>query len=163
MTQNGDVPKPRDDHSLCKVDDQCFISFGGFVEGQRVNECYMGVKSGNTIEWSLMPSNGDLPCPRASHSMACHEGKCYIYGGQDDDNSKLGDLWELDIQSNTYCQIPIGDEIVGRSGHTASVYNGKMYIFGGILELTKELNEMIAYNFTTKTFEIIHENTNTEV
>jgi len=38
-------------------------------------------------------------------------------------------------------------DITGRSGHSANIYNGKMYIFGGILELTKELNEMVAYNF----------------
>ena len=82
--------------------------------------------------------------------MVAHEGKCYIYGGQDDDNNKLGDLWELDLATQTYQEVPCGGDIVGRSGHSAGVYNGKMYVFGGILELTKELNEMIAYNFTTK-------------
>jgi len=32
---------------------------------------------------------------------------------------------------------------VGRSGHTAVSYNNKMYIFGGILEVTKELNDLL--------------------
>jgi hypothetical protein len=39
-----------------------------------------------------------------------------------------------------------------RSGHSANINNGKMYIFGGILELTKELNECICYDFATKSF-----------
>lgn len=30
-----------------------------------------------------------------------------------------------------------------------------MYIFGGILEVTKELNEMLIYNFDTCTFQIV--------
>lgn len=30
-----------------------------------------------------------------------------------------------------------------------------MYIFGGILELTKELNEMLCYDFATGKFECI--------
>mgnify|MGYP006155306363 FL=1 len=30
-----------------------------------------------------------------------------------------------------------------------------MYIFGGILELTKELNEMLIYDFKTGTFAIV--------
>lgn len=30
-----------------------------------------------------------------------------------------------------------------------------MYIFGGILELTKELNEMLCYNFETKSFQCL--------
>ena len=32
------------------------------------------------------------------------------------------------------------------------MHNGKMYIFGGILELTKELNEMLCYDFETRAF-----------
>ena len=34
-----------------------------------------------------------------------------------------------------------------------------MYIFGGILELTKELNEMLCYNFDTKCFQCISSDT----
>jgi len=37
-----------------------------------------------------------------------------------------------------------------------------MYVFGGILELTKELNEMIAYNFQTKQLEVISDNSNAD-
>jgi len=33
MKQEGDIPKPRDDHALCQVDDQSFVIFGGYVEG----------------------------------------------------------------------------------------------------------------------------------
>jgi len=40
-------------------------------------------------------------------------------------------------------------EPIARSGHSANIYNGQMYIFGGILELTKELNEMLIYDFGT--------------
>jgi len=51
LKQTGDVPKPRDDHSLSQIDAESFVIFGGFVEGSRVNECYIGCKKGNTIEW----------------------------------------------------------------------------------------------------------------
>ena len=30
-----------------------------------------------------------------------------------------------------------------------------MYVFGGILELTKELNEMLIYDFQSKSFSIV--------
>ena len=150
MKQTGDVPKPRDDHALCKIDDQSFVIFGGYVEGQRVNECYVGTKNGQTLNWTRVGAESkDMPCIRASHSMAHYQGKCYIFGGQDEDYNKLDDLWELDLSTYEFTMIPLpaGDAPLGRSGHSADVYNGKMYIFGGILELTKELNEMIAYNF----------------
>jgi len=91
-----------------------------------------------------------MPCERASHSIAHHEGKCYIFGGQDDDNNKLADIWELDLASGNYKQLELAAssfEPIGRSGHSANVFDGKMYIFGGILELTKEINEMMVFDF----------------
>jgi hypothetical protein len=38
-----------------------------------------------------------------------------------------------------------------------------MIIFGGILELTKELNEMLLYDFGTKSFSIIGESHNEDL
>ena len=38
-----------------------------------------------------------------------------------------------------------------------------MIIFGGILELTKELNEMLIYDFGTKSFSIIGETHNEDL
>ena len=40
-----------------------------------------------------------------------------------------------------------------RSGATAVTFNNKMYIFGGIYELTKELNDMVVYDFAAKRFQ----------
>ena len=34
-----------------------------------------------------------------------------------------------------------------------------MYVFGGILELTKELDDLFSYDFTSKTFTAISEGT----
>ena len=38
-----------------------------------------------------------------------------------------------------------------------------MIIFGGILELTKELNEMLLYDFGTKAFQVIGETHNEDL
>lgn len=92
------MPKPRDDHSLSQIDNESFLIFGGFVEGSRVNECYICNKKGNTLNWRLVADkSAEKPCIRASHSSVVHNNKCYIFGGQDDDNNKLSDLWCLDI------------------------------------------------------------------
>jgi hypothetical protein len=37
--------------------------------------------------------------------------------------------------------------IVSRSGHSACAYNDYMILFGGIHEVTKELDDMIAFSF----------------
>ena len=41
---------------------------------------------------------------------------------------------------------------MARSGHTANLFNDKMYIFGGIFEITKELSELLVYDFATQCF-----------
>lgn len=40
-----------------------------------------------------------------------------------------------------------------RSGHTSVAYSGKMFVFGGIAEITKELNDMIVFDFVQNKFE----------
>lgn len=86
-------------------------------------------------------------------SLGCHSNKLYTFGGQEDENNKLDDLWCFDMVSQKWSQIESGaDEWkpVARSGHTSCVWGEKMYIFGGIFELTKELNDLAAFDFTTK-------------
>lgn len=103
LKQTGDVPKTRDDHCMYQIDDKSFIIFGGFVDGSRVNDCYICKKSGNTLEWREVAAKAPVkPCIRGSSSMVVHQGKGYIFGGMADDNIKLNDLWELDIATETY-------------------------------------------------------------
>ena len=82
----------------------------------------------------------------------------YIFGGQDDENNKLNDLWEFDIETETFTQIELPDDSYQpspRSGHSSTIHKGCMYIFGGILELTKELNELLCFDFATRKFKLI--------
>lgn len=52
---------------------------------------------------------------------------------------------------------PAGAQI-GRSGHTAVAYKDKMFVFGGILEVTKELNDLLSFDIRTKNFTVIDSN-----
>ena len=105
MKQSGDVPAARDDHSLAQCDGEKFVIFGGFVAGSRVNDTYVGTKNGGEISWKQVAENCDGPCVRNSHSAVCQAGKMYVFGGQDDDNNKLCDLWELDLTTEKWCQV----------------------------------------------------------
>lgn len=159
LKQTGDIPKSRDDHSLSQIDANSFIIFGGFVAGSRVNDVYLCTKNGGTLDWRMLAeASPEKPAPRASQSSAYFQGKLYVFGGMDEDNTKFCDLWELDLQSETWCEIQLPPETPQpgpRSGHSASIYKNKMYIFGGILELTKELNEMLIFDFESRCFQII--------
>lgn len=83
-----------------------FMIFGGFVNGTRTNElaCF-DMANSQTVEKKMIHESqtGDnTPKPRASSSAAVYQDKLYVYGGQDDDNNKLDDLWSFDVASQSW-------------------------------------------------------------
>lgn len=72
-----------------------------------------------------------------------------IFGGCDQDNEKLNDLWTFNLETKTWIEHP-SDPVnapLPRSGHSCALYKDLMLIFGGIFEVTKELNDLMAYDF----------------
>lgn len=142
------MPESRDEHTAVKDGNKMYI-FGGFELGIRMNSTISFDFS--THEWADHPATGELPPPRAGHSACIHEGKMYIFGGKDEDNSKMKDFWSFDIEKGTWEKLECNmQSIVSRSGHSAVVHGDNMIIFAGIHEITKELDDMACYNFTTK-------------
>ena len=44
-----------------------------------------------------------------------------------------------------------------RSGHSACIYKDMMVVFGGIHEITKELDDMVMYDFRNKRWIVFFE------
>ena len=144
---------------MSDLSDGSFLVYGGFVNGSRTNElAKFTMANSQTIQAQMLQENtvrDGYPIPRASQCSAVYGDKFYVFGGQDDDNNKLDDMWEYDLANNTWRQIQIPEGALrplARSGHSAVTYGSRMYIFGGILELTKELNDMLVYDFTQGKF-----------
>jgi hypothetical protein len=66
----------------------------------------------------------------------------------------MNDLWCFNIDESSWSQVELGEDFrpCPRSGHSTVVHGEKMYIFGGLLELTKELNDLVVYDFETNKF-----------
>jgi len=131
--------------------------FGGFVDGSRVNETALITRDEATKAFcgKMCSEGGDIPA-RAGHSTVCSGGNLYTFGGQDDDNNKLDDVWCFDTAANSWscCEQGEGDlKPTPRCGHTAVVAGGKMFVFGGILELTKELNDFCIFDIASGKWE----------
>ena len=108
LKQTGDCPKPCDDHSLAQIDEKSFLIFGGFVAGSRVNSAFICSKNGATLDWKKCGENSPAkPSPRASQSATVYNNKCYVFGGMDEDNTKFGDLWELDLTTDMWKEITL--------------------------------------------------------
>jgi N-acetylneuraminic acid mutarotase len=75
------------------------IIFGGFVEGELVNSTFKF--NFKTSEWKLVTSLV-LPSSRAGHSAIVHQSYMYVFGGKDESNQKLNDLWRLDLNTDEW-------------------------------------------------------------
>lgn len=87
----------------------------------------------------------------------------YIFGGKDDENNKLNDLWKYDFTKDEWEFIDCPADIAptARSGHTASMYLDKyMIIYGGIFEITKELNDMHIFDIQKREWICLFEEIN---
>lgn len=99
---------PRDDHALCDCGDGSFMVFGGFVNGFRVDELLRFKPSTTSVECEHLAGGKQSnkgPKPRTSHASGFVNGRFYVYGGQDDENNKLGDVWEFDCASKTWTEV----------------------------------------------------------
>ena len=84
------------------------VIFGGFAFGERTNDIYMFSFQNN--KWSkINESTSTKPCPRAGHSAVVRNTKegdfMYIFGGKDDENNKLSDIWKFDFKKNCWTEI----------------------------------------------------------
>lgn len=135
----------RDEHSTILVGDNMVV-FGGFAFGQRSNEIFKYNITQNT--WSkMMPATDVAPCPRAGHSAVnfvdgAHGDSMIIFGGKDDENNKLNDVWKFSFATREWKELSCDGSPMPRSGHTAQVYKNYMIIYAGIFEVCKELNDL---------------------
>ena len=92
----------------------------------------------------------NLPPSRAGHSAVLYQDRMIVFGGKDEDNNKLNDIWAFDFPTNKWSEIQLSEanylKPTTRSGHSACIYNDFMVVFGGIHEVTKELSDMCAFD-----------------
>lgn len=168
---NGDESNfclTRDEHTACVMGDNMVV-FGGFKAGERCNDIFQYNFTANTWE-NIKPVKGSpLPSPIAGHS-ACI-AKCpetgndimIVFGGKDDENMKLNELWKFDFNLKTWAKLEPAnaehDLPMPRSGHSSILYREKyIAVFGGIYEITRELNDCFLYDIkNNKWFNLFEE------
>jgi Galactose oxidase, central domain len=112
------------------------------------------------------PPGTPVPKSRSGHSSVIHQGSMWVFGGRDEDNNKLNDLWKFEISTSTWQEIKPADGVypLERSGHSSDIYEGQyMIVFGGIYEITKELNDLYLFDFTKRKWVTVFEESNSPI
>ena len=117
-----------------------------------------------------MNAAAPMPKQRAGHAAVFYNGCLYVFGGKDDDNEKLNDLWKFNMTTRVWTELVTEDANmlggaaskipIARSGHTAVLYEGFICIFGGIFEVTKELNDLQLYDIANNRWICLFTETN---
>lgn len=155
--KNASYPRPRLGHSFTLIGNKIFL-FGGLANDNEendprnnipryLNDLYvLEMKSYGNLQWDCPTTHGTSPSPRESHTAVAYQPpgqkpKLIIYGGMS--GCRLGDLWQLDIETMTWSKPFVGGHApLPRSLHSATLINNKMYVFGGWVPLFKTDNSI---------------------
>lgn len=160
---SDDWMKTRDEHAACAMENEMIV-FGGFKEGERCNEIHAYGFNNNTWRKIIPNKSSPMPCARAGHSISCSDQVMLVFGGKDDENQKLNDLWKFDFSTKMWEEMKPTNEVYDlptpRAGHSAIMYkNELMMIFGGIYEITRELNDCHIYSIKDNSWHNLYDET----
>ncbi|GJQ09451.1 hypothetical protein GpartN1_g1242.t1 [Galdieria partita] len=145
-------------------------AFGGyateFIEGQCHSRHYNALFEFSYSQnlWSLISQEtsdcGLSPQPRRHASMVFHGQSLYVFGGFNERNEVLGDLWCFDLTKRKWFPIitnPGSFWPTARAEHSAVVYKDRMIIFGGY-DGKKKLCDTVALNMRDFSWEVVSTN-----
>ena len=72
----------------------------------------------------------------------------YVFGGRDNVQEQLNDLWVFNLESLQWTEIRPRSELpLGRIGHSCDIIGQYMIIFGGFYRIANELNDLHVFDF----------------
>ena len=128
------------------------LVFGGYYKSKKSNVVFQYTFSRNV--WTRLTEHSEkpnlAPVPRTDHTAVMYNGSMYVFGGSDDENNKLNDLWQFALDTQRWTRIDAPNSPLARSGHSAGVIGSKLYIFGGIAGMTQEMNDLHTFDFESQ-------------
>jgi len=70
------------------------------------------LSKGDTVVWSKMKTQGDVPCPRRDFTVTTLDGKVVVQGGIDYDGNVLDDIVALDPNTGMWTTMYRSDYTV---------------------------------------------------
>ena len=127
----GKAPEGRWRHTATCIGDSCMLVFGGIgSNNKRFDDCWKLDISGDSPVWTLQPTAGQRPSPRAHHSANLWKEHLVVfggYGGHGQRRTYFNDVHLLNLQGGEdgaleWVQVQTGgNPPAPRGNHTASV------------------------------------------
>lgn len=97
------------------------------TEGKaKLEEVKQNMNEYDVVTDTIMETCTNLPRPRTSHTAVYYKNGMYVFGGSDEANNKLNDLWKFDLKTKRWIIVNFASQDcedgqpTKRSGHAAS-------------------------------------------
>ena len=160
-------PSPRDGHSGWKHEGKLWIFAGvghlpegylndngdiesGLITGFAQNNQLLCFDP-NTENWTNPQCFGSIPTPRSGHASAICNDKVWLFGGNNLDLDCLGDMFELNMSSLTWCQIQMYLSCPTQRANCTLTYAayGKLVLHGGQTATSAPLSDTWIMDLTS--------------
>ncbi|KAF9189588.1 hypothetical protein BGZ50_000688 [Haplosporangium sp. Z 11] len=86
-----------------------------------------------TIGWKLLSDKGDVPPARKNHCLvpAYNGTKMIVFGGFDQNDNVMSDIYSLDVASMTWTKLTEGARSIARANHVCAVTNDMFVAWSG--------------------------------
>ena len=126
-TKGGKFPI-REGHAACMTNDRrnpLMYIFGGFNASmsERTNDLHIFSINEQIWQYKVQTSSTSLPSARDGHTGCIYKNHMFIFGGRDQDNTKLNDVWKLNLETLEWKEIQVDylTRPLERSGHSCDV------------------------------------------
>ena len=139
--EGGKTPDPRTKHAACTFHENIAIYGGCDEKGSLIDdESSVWLFNPERKAWdNLAPSNTDsLPGPRQNAKLFAEEKRLILFGGVDTSGSHASDLWQFDIASRTWSQLPTAPVATSN----ATLANGQLWLISSSDPVSSQLHHL---------------------
>jgi hypothetical protein len=108
LATDGPIPPKRLSHSMCALDNDRLITFGGEGRDRILSDVW--VYDLNKGHWREIAVSNDIP-GRMSHILSANPTRLLVFGGMNSDRDVINDMAILDIEEALSAELTIGKDL----------------------------------------------------
>jgi hypothetical protein len=139
--EGGKVPAPRTNHAACAFHGNVAVYGGSDEKEQLIDEgSSMWLYNPERKAWDLLePSDpNNAPGPRRNAKLFDYEGTIVFYGGVDATGDPASDLWQFDIASRSWTQLPTAPV----AASNVALANSQLWLISSADPLSSQLHHL---------------------
>ncbi|KAF2846446.1 hypothetical protein T440DRAFT_432787 [Plenodomus tracheiphilus IPT5] len=138
---DGKTPAARSKHAACAFHGSIAVYGGCNERGGLLDEkSSMWLFSPERKNWDMLaPTNVDVaPGPRQNAHLFANDTHIVLFGGIDGSGDNASDLWQFDVASRTWAQLPTAPI----AASNAALMNGQLWLISGSDPLSSQIHHI---------------------